>query len=127
MSAGSDPSRAMEWVRVSDASMRIEAILSGQAVIVATSEPSAAQPVAARVAETASYLTPIPHTVVVVRQRPFTRRRTESRARRVGRISRQFIVTTGDEDDEPSGRCCTIFSSMYSPKPSTRSGPLSMC
>ncbi len=74
-----------EWVKASQPLMCIEAILSGHAVTVA----AAVQPYLRLTPIANSYMTPFPHTVVVIKQR-----HPETRARRVGRLSlliQQFI------------------------------------
>ncbi len=91
----------IEWSAVSDASMRIDAIISGQAVVLA---PSANQSTTC-----AEGLTPIPHTVVVIKH-AFKANSRETRAHRAGRISRQFI-TIGDPEEGDNG-CCSIFTGL---------------
>jgi len=130
-----DKPHAVEWFKVSDAAMRIEAILSGQAVVVAAGEPIAVQPTSIHVPETHSNITPIPHTVVVLKHLRTRKSHPEKRARRVGRISRQYMMTSFDDTDE-SNDCCAFFVSMCSPPRWLRSrhtssivtpGPLILC
>jgi hypothetical protein len=118
-------SHTVEWAHVSDASTRIEAIISGHAVVVATSEQVAVQPETS--SSTSFYLnvTPIPYTVVVVKRISKQTRRPEKRSRRVGRISRQCVAP--DESDWCSllTSCCT--STCCTHRKQSSSGPLVMC
>ena len=121
---------AVEWRGTTHPSMRIEAILSGQALAVAPGEH--VQPYSKQTPLTHSHMAPFPHTVVVIKQRP--RRRPEKRSRRVGRISRQFIVTSGafdtDESEEPVCECNTLLGLLpcwWAQRKSFVSGPLIMC
>lgn len=115
----------VEWSTVSDASTRIDAIISGQAVVLA---PSAIQ---TTTCAAGLILTPIPHTVVVIKHIPshaFRKNSRETRAYRAGRISRQFI-TTGDPEEGDNG-CCSIFTGLCATpcwKRHTIPGPLVRC
>ena len=141
----------MRWIHVADASLRIEAILSGQAValptsdltrIVAVQPPSAllsaTEPPSPTSGQTAflppplAFITPIPHTVVVLRSEPHPQHAgrtrwwcaSENRSRRLGRLSRQLMarhlfshnphrrtpankptITEGDDEEDGEGGC----------------------
>ncbi len=126
----------VEWKAAAHPSLRIEAILSGQAII--TCEREEVQPCQQHHTSFAQHrVAPFPHTVVVIKQR--IRRKPEKRARRVGRISRQFIQHDDcgghhgkNETDEAASSedCCHLsdFLPCWWKKPNTFiSGPLIMC
>jgi hypothetical protein len=120
-------SRTVEWSHVSDASTRIEAIISGHAVVVATSDQVTVQPETSKSPPTSVCLnvTPIPHIVVVIKGISTQIRRPEKRSRRVGRISRQFVAP--DESD-----CCSLLtfcctSTCCTHRKQSSLGPLVMC
>jgi hypothetical protein len=143
------PPGAMKWIHVADASLRIEAILSGQAFpasqvalptsdltrIVAIQPPSSANP-SAPSSPTPSFIIPIPHTVVVLRHELLpqaSRKASENRSRRLGRLSRQLMAKylyhppaiSGEED------CCPVCCSGQwffapAPRPAAQS-PRFMC
>ena len=118
-----EKSDTMEWLKVSDAGMRIEAVISGQAVVIATGEPVPVQPVSMRIPVSHSNFTPIPHTVVVLKRHQSARKHCpEKRARRVGRISRQFMNTDDEESD-----CCTLWCWRGHRSASVNTGPLIRC
>ena len=149
-----DNNTSIEWIHVADASLRIEAIISGQAVIMTNYQDTtdnsnmtathltqtvAVQPPPSpglRVHDNQTII-PIPHTVVVIKQNPprspslrstaaagtKCNNRPESRSRRVGRLSRQFIggrcTQMSDEEEESSlcpytmnvlTSCCGLYS-----------------
>jgi hypothetical protein len=106
---------AIEWSTVSDATMRIEAVLSGQAIV--TGEPIAIQP-SSPTAPACLYsnLTPIPHTIVVIKTH---RRVAENRACRVGRISRQYLPDDSD--------ACDCIPSCWRRRKPVLEGPLITC
>ena len=123
----SDPTHPgpIKWIHVADASLRIEAILSGQAIAagpVALPTSDLTRIVTIQPPGTAlsrsndpppSFIMPIPHTVVVLRHgllpKPgCSRSSSENRSRRLGRLSRQMMVkylytapAVSDEED-----CC---------------------
>ena len=152
----------MRWIHVADASLRIEAILSGQAVALPTSDLTrivAVQPPSALLSKTdppsptsggqtaflpppLAFITPIPHTVVVLRSEPHPQHASrtrwwcasENRSRRLGRLSRQLMAkhlfshnhrrapannaTTGggDEEDIEGGcACCDDHRWFFAP------------
>ena len=117
-----DQSSSIKWIHVADASLRIEAIISGQAIAAGGGEPiimptttdmilqptqtTMVQPPdtqnsrkGGRVAATEAFIIPIPHTVVVIRQEtassPFRPEPNESKDnRRIGILSQQFLRLT---------------------------------
>jgi hypothetical protein len=111
----------IKWIHLTDSSMRIEAIISGQAIM--TNQPIppmsnltqtvAIQPKSLNANLTACneyYITsPLPHTIVVIKHitsSSSSRYKQEKRSRRAGRLSRRFIsdyITHLPDDDE----CCT--------------------
>jgi len=148
-SPGATPPGAMKWIHVADASLRIEAILSGQAFpagqvalptsdltrIVAIQPPSSANP-SAPSSPTPSFIIPIPHTVVVLRHELLpqaSRKASENRSRRLGRLSRQLMAkylyhapAVSNEED-----CCPVCCSGQwffapAPRPAAQS-PRFMC
>ena len=119
----------IKWIHVADASLRIEAILSGQAIAaspvalptsdltrIVTVQPPRAVSLSAYSDHPPSFIMPIPHTVVVLRHGLLPKHggshsSPESRSRRLGRLSRQMMAkyllapaASGDEDCCPS--CC---------------------
>lgn len=134
----------MEWLHISDAAIRIEAILSGQAIIIpldglshvyAPTHTVAVQPKAAETAFHHHRVIPLPHTVIFVKH-TFKYRR-ESRSKRVVRITQEMIVysfdkLTGAFNDE-DGWCSlhrrTRWSACRHMEPTTAQvvGPLIMC
>jgi hypothetical protein len=116
-----DQGSSIKWIHVADASLRIEAIISGQAIAAGGGEPiiipttnifqptqtTMVQPPDAqnsrkgeKVAATEAFIIPVPHTVVVIRQErassPFRPESNESSSgtRRIGRLSQQFFRRT---------------------------------
>jgi hypothetical protein len=113
-------SHTVEWAHVSDASTRIEAIISGYAVVVATSEQVAVQPETSSSTSFCLNVTPIPYTVVVVKRISKQTRRPEKRSRRVGRISRQCVAPD----------CCSLLTfccTCCTHRKQSSLGPLVMC
>lgn len=109
-------STTIKWIHLTDSSMRIEAIISGQAIMTNQQIPSMSnltQTVAVQPPSSGSivideyHITPLPHTIVVIKQVPLASHRytQERRSRRAGRLSRKFIsnyIAHLPDDDE----CC---------------------
>ena len=120
-SKGNHINTPIEWIHLTDSSMRIEAIISGQAIM--TNQPippmsNLTQTVAIQPKSLNANLTtcneyyitsPLPHTIVVIKHITSSSSsdyRQEKRSRRAGRLSRRFIsdyITRLPDDDE----CCT--------------------
>ena len=106
----------ISWIHVANASLRIEAVLSGQAVLAENiTQTMAVQPPSTGGGYDPVYaaITPIPHTVVVIKHGPATRLhvRGECRTRRAGRISRQFMekYLTRDTEEDDCICCASLF------------------
>jgi hypothetical protein len=98
------PPPAIKWIHVADASLRIEAIISGQAVVHPAenfTQTVAVQPASDMcTALSDPAIIPIPHSIVVIKQETsyttpqrneFSRQKRENRSHRAGRLSRQII------------------------------------
>jgi hypothetical protein len=118
---------SIKWIHVADASMRIEAILSGQAVAVcdqgcqtatimstdSLTRIIAVQPASDRRGAGSSFVcdqammrvVPVPHTVVVIKNdAPSSSRhpkRHENRSRRIGRLLWQYIIARRNTGPSP--------------------------
>ena len=142
----SNSATTIKWIHLTDASMRIEAIISGQAIMTNQHIPpmsNITQTVAVQPPSTPGittlddyHITPLPHTIVVIKHSTSASYRStqERRSRRAGRLSRKFISNyiahlPDDNDDEccatcPSFLCCTFH--YTSPTRSTLNQPI-MC
>jgi hypothetical protein len=115
-----DNNTNIRWIHVADASLRIEAILSGQAVLADTQTVAVQPPSTASPPDYYYTVVPVPHTVVVIKHDSAIsiRPRSESRTRRAGRISRQFMEKyfTNDPEEDDCKCCASLFSLHRSPR-----------
>jgi hypothetical protein len=120
-SKGNHINPPIKWIHLTDSSMRIEAIISGQAIMTNQPIPSmsnltqtvAIQPKSFNAPLTTCneyYITsPLPHTIVVIKHIASTSSshlKQENRSRRAGRLSQRFIsdyIANLPDDCE----CCT--------------------
>ena len=117
----------IKWIHLTDSSMRIEAIISGQAVMTNQHVPSMSnltQSIAVQPASSSGpavldeyCITPLPHTIVVIKhiKSPSSNYTNERRSRRAGRLSRKFIsnyIAHLPDDDECCVACPTSIGFM---------------
>jgi hypothetical protein len=124
------PPPAIKWIHVADASLRIEAIIIGQAVVHPAenfTQTVAVQPASAVcTALSDPTIIPIPHSIVVIKQETssqrneFGRQRRENRSHRAGRLSRQIIIGNGtrqtgqhDHGIYSLDNCCCCQSQLF--------------
>ena len=124
------PPPAFKWIHVADASLRIEAIISGQAVVYPAesfTQTVAVQPASAvHTALSDPAIIPVPHSIVVIKQETsyttpqrneFGRQKRENRSHRAGRLSRQII--SGNRARQHDHRiysldnCCCCQSQLF--------------